>query len=96
MIRLATAASADLQGIIRRLKPRAGTEITGQVVETILAAIGRLNNMPMGGRTGRVAGTREPALTRYPYVIIYKIDDELVTVARIMHARQRWPGPERS
>ena len=94
MIRLAEKAKADLRKIRTRLKPRAGIIITDRVTETILTAIARLEPGPRRGRPGRVPGTRELLITRYPYIVIYEVDGDDVTVARILHQRMLWPRPE--
>ncbi|AYQ89684.1 MULTISPECIES: type II toxin-antitoxin system RelE/ParE family toxin [Burkholderia] len=42
-------------------------------------------------RAGRVAGTREMVV--HPnYLIVYRIDADVVTILRIKHARQQWPS----
>ncbi len=94
MIRYADAADADLAHIKRYLTPRAGVTITSRVLNTILTSIDRLERSPMRGRSGRVAGTRELLITRYPYLVIYEVDGADVTIARIMHTRQQWPPNE--
>ncbi len=70
MIRFAHQARADLRKINRWYRPRAGAFITDRIIETILAAIERLDARPMRGRAGRRAGTRELVISRYPYIVI--------------------------
>ena len=46
--------------------------------------------VPMMGRPSRLPGTRE--LVVHPnYIVIYAVTDELLTVVRVLHARQRYP-----
>ena len=41
-------------------------------------------------RTGRVSGTRE-AIVHPNYLIIYRVTEDAVIVAAVMHARQQYP-----
>ncbi len=53
-------------------------------------SIATILEMPMAGRPGRVAGTREWVV--HPnYILIYKVTRSLVTILRVVHARQRYP-----
>lgn len=44
------------------------------------------------GRVGEVPETRERTVTRYPYRIVYHIDEasQTIEVWRVMHAAQQW------
>ena len=48
-----------------------------------------LEAMPHRGRGGRIAGTRE--LVFAPYVIVYRVEAEIVEILRIYHNAQDWP-----
>lgn len=41
-------------------------------------------------KAGRVRGTRE-IVVRPNYVMIYRIDDDGITILRVLHAAQQWP-----
>lgn len=56
-----------------------------------LAAVGRLAEFPQLGRPGRLAGTRELAVPRTPYVIAYRLRGPRLEVIAVLHARQQWP-----
>jgi plasmid stabilization system protein ParE len=43
------------------------------------------------GRPGRVAGTRELALAPLPFIVVYRVREYRVEIARILHGAQRWP-----
>jgi toxin ParE1/3/4 len=43
------------------------------------------------GRPGRVVGTRELVVHDTPYVIPYRVRDNIVEVIRAFHAARRWP-----
>ncbi|MCC7017693.1 MAG: type II toxin-antitoxin system RelE/ParE family toxin [Rhodospirillales bacterium] len=61
------------------------------VARTIRAVAERLTVHPMLGRPGRVKGTRELALTGYPYVIAYRVTREAVELLAVRHMARRWP-----
>jgi toxin ParE1/3/4 len=45
------------------------------------------------GRVGRVAETREWVVSPTPYFLVYAVDAETVTILRVLHGKQHWPGP---
>lgn len=92
MIRFAAAADADLADIQAYLTPRAGEAVTNSVIDSILDAVERLDQMPELGRPGRRTGTRELSVAQYPYLIIYRIAGGDVEIARVLHHRMQWPA----
>jgi toxin ParE1/3/4 len=91
LIRYAEAVDSDLEAIKSYLQPRAGPIVTDRVLDTILTAIERLDRMPFIGRPGRRAGTREMVITRYPYIVVYRVAGNDVEIARVLHQRMQWP-----
>jgi len=47
--------------------------------------------LPNRGRPGRKPGTREVTVAGLPFVIIYRVGDDAVEIARILHGSQQWP-----
>jgi addiction module RelE/StbE family toxin len=62
------------------------------VVARILEAVDSLTVFPRRGRSGRVAGTRELVVPRTPYIVAYRIDDDVIVLLRILHGAQNWPS----
>lgn len=56
----------------------------------IQASVERLRAMPLIGRPGRVTNTRE-WIVHPNYLIIYSVEEDVLTVLRVLHARQRYP-----
>jgi len=52
------------------------------------ARIERLVACPSLGRSGEVAGTRE--LVAAPYVVVYRVRDEVIEIVQIWHGAQDW------
>ena len=50
-----------------------------------------LEIFPESGRLGRILGTRELVLTKYPYIIPYRVKDDTIEILRIFHTRQKQP-----
>ena len=88
-VALTEAAEADLAAIYAFYAERSGPA-ADRVLGTILHAINGLALFPLMGRPGDVPTTRERVVTRYPYRIIYHIDEakEVIEVWRVLHAAQ--------
>jgi addiction module RelE/StbE family toxin len=62
-----------------------------RMIERIRAAVTRLAVAPGLGRPGRVADTRELVIPRTPYIVPYRVKDDVVQIITILHSAQRWP-----
>jgi toxin ParE1/3/4 len=60
--------------------------------ERILACAHRLRTFAGIGRIGRVLGTRELVVEGTQFILVYQVDGEVLTVLRLLHSAQRWPG----
>jgi toxin ParE1/3/4 len=56
-----------------------------RVYRAIVASAGRLTDFPDTGRPGRLPDTRELQVTSLPYVIVYRVEVNLVTILAIFH-----------
>jgi toxin ParE1/3/4 len=57
----------------------------------VLAAVEQLQMFPYSGREGRVQGTRELVLSKYPLTVVYVARPDVVEVLDVVHQRQKWP-----
>lgn len=91
-VRLSPPAQADLRRIKAYLSARspAGAK---RVTEAIQATIGHIRMNPLAARPG-LPGTREAAVVRTPYVIIYRVTQSKAEVLRIYHGAQDRPLPD--
>ena len=81
-------ANLDEEGeYIARDNPAAAA----RVVLRILSAVELLKQNPAIGRPGRVAGTRELVVTETPYVVPYRVREDVVEVLRVFHGARRRP-----
>jgi toxin ParE1/3/4 len=62
-----------------------------RTVERIRQAIRIASVMPLSGRPGRTAGTRELIVPNTPYIVAYKIDSNHLHVLAVWHGARLWP-----
>jgi toxin ParE1/3/4 len=89
-IRWTHAASEDLEHIKNYL-----TEHSPQLAQSTLLklyeTVRSLKTSPRRGRLGREEGTRELVMSRLPYIVAYRINDQAVEVLPIFHGAQNRP-----
>ena len=51
----------------------------------------QLAAFPQLGRTGRVPGTRELSIAGSSYLLVYRVEGDLIWVVRVIHTSQAWP-----
>jgi plasmid stabilization system protein ParE len=92
---LTEAAEQDLAALYANYAGRSGAT-AGQVLGTILRAINGLAVFPLMGRLGAVPQTRERIVSRYPYRIVYYVDNanQIIEVWRVVPGAQLWPPAE--
>jgi toxin ParE1/3/4 len=59
-------------------------------IDRIEAAIQRICVFPMMGRNGLRAGTREFAVPRTPYIVVYRVRDERIEILAVLHGARNW------
>lgn len=62
-----------------------------EFVAHLLDSAARLAAHPQMGRPGRVPGTRELVVTRYPYILPYRVRGQTVEILRVFHTARKWP-----
>ena len=90
-IRWTASAASDLTGICDYVEEHDGPAMARRLASGIYERVEALSQFPRRGRTGRRPGTRELVLPRLPYVVVYRIRDDVVEVVRILHGAQQWP-----
>ena len=63
-----------------------------KVSRIIRDSIERLIQFPSYGHPGDVEGTRQFVVSGAPYIVIYEIKDETITILRIYHTARDRPG----
>lgn len=83
-------ARRDLDGILTYIAAE-NPQAARRVAERIRDAAAVLRTHPLIGRQG-AADTREVAVTRYPYVIVYRITEAGAEIARVLHTSRDRPS----
>ena len=81
----AEPAARDLDDILDYIAlddPRAAEK----VYRAIVAAAGRLSDYPNIGHAGRLPDTRELSVTSLPYIIVYEVGRDAVTILAVFDA----------
>lgn len=89
-IRYTTTARDDLTEIhdyIARENPVAARK----VIRKIRDQIRLLAKHPMLGRRGQIADTRELIITRYPYIVAYRVGQDAVEIFTVGHTARDYP-----
>jgi addiction module RelE/StbE family toxin len=60
-------------------------------VAILLNATNSLSDFPEMGRPGRRRGTRELVVSGTPYVVAYRIRNEVIEILAVIHGARRWP-----
>ena len=89
-IRWSANAAEDLFRIIDYIR-KDNPSASQRVARAIYESVGSLESFPRLGRVGRVEGTRELPVPSLPFLVVYRVTQEAVEVAGVIHGAQRWP-----
>jgi len=67
-------------------------QAAASVVLRIVRAVSLLQEQPGLGRAGRVPGTKELLVPSTPYIVPYRVKDEVIQILRVYHSARKWPG----
>ena len=87
IVRWTQPAADDLLHICDYTAERFGAAQARRVADAIYETAASLHR----GRKGRKPDTREMLISGFPFVIIYRVGQEAVEIARILHTSQQWP-----
>jgi toxin ParE1/3/4 len=90
-VRWSPEAATDFTSIVRYIR-QDNPSAALRVAHAIHNAIAKLNTFPNRGRPGRIDGTRELPLASLPFVVVYRVRENAVEIARLLHGAQRWPA----
>ena len=78
---------ASIHDYIAKDSPAAASRVAAVIVQSAL----RLQRFPHIGRPGRIEGTRELVIPGLPYIIPYRVVDDVVQIASVIHTSRKWP-----
>ena len=85
------AASEELDSLYDYIfldNPQAAAKMVRRIVHVIDE---HLVDNPWMGRGGRVPNSREFAVSGTPFIIIYRVENEVLEIIRVLHGAQQWP-----
>ena len=85
------AARKSLDRIVEYLSEDAPVTAT-KIYQHIRSRADSLQNQPGQGRPGRVYGTRELVIEKYPYIVPYRVKDNEIQILRVFHTSRKPPN----
>jgi toxin ParE1/3/4 len=90
-LRWTQPAARDFTHICDYTRERDGPTAARRVALAIYEGVSSLTHFPQRGRPGRRLNTRELVLSGLPFVVVYRIREEVIEINRILHGAQQWP-----
>ncbi len=90
-IRWTEPAARDLTHICDYLRENDAPGTARRVALATYESVNSLVRFPHRGRPGRKQQTRELVLPHLPYLVIYRIREDIIEIVRILHGAQKWP-----
>ena len=79
---LARTRLREIRDYVARDKPEAAERLATRIV----AMVEVLRNHPRLGRVGAEPGIRELVIGSTPYIVLYRVQDQRITISTIWHA----------
>jgi toxin ParE1/3/4 len=89
-IRITKPATTDLEEIANYIHTD-NPSAAARTVLRILEAIEYLATYPTMGRVGRVPKTRELIISGTPFIAVYQIHQQAISILRVLHTARKWP-----
>ncbi len=90
-IRWTEPAAQDLTGICDYIQEHDAPGAARKVALAIYEGVGTLAQFPNRGRPGRKVGTRELMFPKLPFLVIYRVRQDVIEISRILHGAERYP-----
>jgi toxin ParE1/3/4 len=90
-IRWTQPAARDLTCIGDYTEEHDGPAAARKVALRMSEAVGSLAQFPHLGRPGRKPGTRELVFPGLPFLAVYRVREDVIEIARVLHGAQQWP-----
>lgn len=90
-IRWSVPAADDVERICAWIE-RDNPEAARRIAATIYNGVSQLQIFPGLGRVSiRVKGWRELVFPPLPYIVVYRVQEDSIEIARVFHGAQDWP-----
>jgi toxin ParE1/3/4 len=91
LVRWTPPAVDDFTHICDYTDEHFGSDQARRTALMIYDSVESLTAFPHKGRLGRKPNTRELDIQKLPFVVIYRLREGVIEVARILYGAQRWP-----
>lgn len=92
-VRWAKQARADREAVFRYLLKEADLSVASAADDKFATLISLLKEHPETGRAaGRKPNQRKMTLARFPFILIYVIESDWISILRILHTSRRIAG----
>ncbi len=88
-IRFTPLAYKDIDSVYNYLA-KDDSNIAQVALDRIENLIDHLIFHPELGKQGRVKGTRELIIPKVPFIVVYKVEDDFITIIAVIHVSKRW------
>lgn len=89
-LKWAKRAQTDRKKIAEFYLEEASPLIAFEAMAAIKSAAQKIEKSPLAYRDGKRSGTRELIMRRFPYVLVYRIRPDRITVLRVLHQAMRY------
>lgn len=89
-IKWVTKALANLAEIAEYIAQE-DVELAKKIMAHIQERVKNLAQHPSQGRPGRIYGTRELVLNKYPFIIPYRVKNEELQILAVFHTSRKAP-----
>lgn len=67
-----------------------GKDVVLELMAFLFKSIESLELWPNLGKAGRLPGTRELVLSKYPFLVVYRYQEETIEILRVFHVSQKF------
>ncbi len=89
-LRYAVRSRRDLEAIEKYHLDVAGDVVADRIIDAIQSQAEKIAALGLMFRPGIRQGTRECVMTRYPYILVYRIGAHRAEIVRVIHQRAEY------
>ena len=83
-------ARADKEAIFRYLYREAGLPVASATDDKFVSMAGMLGENPLAGtKAGRTEKQRKLVVARFPFIIIYVTEEDVIRILRVLHTSRK-------
>ena len=87
----AKASLRAIEAYIHRDNPGAAAKV---ILRILTKTNSQLKAHPSSGKVGRIVGTKELIFPESPYIVIYTVQDKIISIITVFHSARNIAGAE--